>query len=54
MLRELPKIKYKGKLYYIDKRLQELRYMIYGHLPEFIPINSKKGKRILKYGIKIA
>jgi hypothetical protein len=43
-MRQLPV--YKG--YTIDFRLQELRKIEFGKLPEFIPFRSKKGQKLLK------
>lgn len=43
-MRQLPV--YKG--YTIDFRLREIRKIIFGQIPEFIPFNSKKGQRLFK------
>ena len=43
----LRKIKYKNKIYIIDYRLREFRFIEYGKMPEFIPFDSELGIKLL-------
>jgi len=43
----LKRIKYKNKIYTIDYRLKEFRFIKYGKIPEFIPFNSELGIKLL-------
>jgi len=43
----LKQIKYKNKIYTVDYRLKELRFIEYGKMPEFIPFDSKLGIELL-------
>jgi len=43
----LKKIKYKNKIYTIDCRLREFRFIEYGKMPEFIPFSSELGIKLL-------
>jgi len=43
----LKQIKYKNKIYTIDYRLKEFRFIEYGKMPEFIPFNSELGIKLL-------
>jgi len=43
----LKRIKYKNKVYTVDYRLREFRFIEYGKMPEFIPFNSELGIRLL-------
>jgi hypothetical protein len=43
----LKQIKYKNRIYTVDYRLKEFRFMEYGEMPEFIPFNSKLGIKLL-------
>lgn len=47
-MRQLPI--YKG--YTIDFRLKELRKIIFGKIPEYIPFTSKKGRKLLTQFLK--
>jgi hypothetical protein len=44
---ELSTIKFGNKIYSIDPRLKEFRYIRYGDKMEFIPFSSRKGKRMI-------
>lgn len=46
----LPQIKYRNKIYTVDHRLNEIRYIVYGKLPEFYQINSIIGQEIIENG----
>ena len=43
----LKQIKYKNKIYAVDYRLKEFRFMEYGEIPEFIPFESELGIKLL-------
>jgi hypothetical protein len=43
----LKKIKYKNKIYTVDYRLREFRFIEYGKMLEFIPFDSEMGIRLL-------
>jgi len=43
----LKRIKYKNKVYTVDYRLREFRFIEYGKMPEFIPFNSELGIKLL-------
>jgi len=43
----LKQIKYKNKVYTVDYRLKEFRFIEYGEMPEFIPFNSEFGTKLL-------
>ena len=43
----LKQIKYKNKIYTVDYRLREFRFIEYGKMPEFIPFNSELGIKLL-------
>jgi len=43
----LKRIKYKNKVYTVDYRLKEFRFIEYGKMPEFIPFNSELGIKLL-------
>ena len=46
-MKELETTIYKDKMYTIDYRLGEIRFMEFGELPKFIPIDSELGQLIL-------
>ena len=43
----LKHIKYKKKIYTVDYRLREFRFIEYGKMPEFILFDSKLGIKLL-------
>jgi len=43
----LKRIKYKNKIYTVDYRLEEFRFIEYGKIPEFIPFDSELGIELL-------
>lgn len=43
----LKKVKYKNKVYTVDYRLKEFRFVEYGKMLEFIPFDSELGKKLL-------
>lgn len=43
----LTQIKYKNKVYTVDYRLKEFRFIEYREMPEFIPFNSELGIKLL-------
>lgn len=43
----LKQIKYKNKIYTVDCRLGEFRFIEYGKMPEFIPFDSELGIKLL-------
>jgi len=43
----LKRIKYKNKIYTVDYRLKEFRFIEYGKMPEFIPFDSELGIKLL-------
>jgi len=43
----LKQIKYKGKVYTVDCRLEEFIFIEYGKIPEFIPFGSELGIKLL-------
>jgi len=43
----LKQIKYKNKIYTVDYRLREFRFIEYGKMPEFIPFDSELGIELL-------
>ena len=36
------------KVWTVDPRLQEFRYMVYGQMPEFVPFDSERGAELLR------
>ena len=44
----LKQIKYKNKIYVVDYRLREFRFIEYGKMLEFIPFDSELGIRLLR------
>jgi hypothetical protein len=44
----LPTFVYEGKIYTVDDRLREFRHIVYGEIPEYVPFDSPKGRRMLK------
>lgn len=44
----LKQIKYKNKIYTVDYRLREFRFIEFGKMPEFIPFDSELGIRLLR------
>jgi len=44
----LKQIKYKNKIYAVDYRLREFRFIEYGKMPEFIPFDNELGIRLLR------
>jgi hypothetical protein len=48
MARKLPSFEYDRKLWAVDFRLREFRFMVFGEMPEFVPFDSKKGKKLLE------
>ena len=51
MIRKLPKIPWKGKIYTFDYRLSELRQIQQGKYPRFIHLNNIENER-LQYAIE--
>jgi hypothetical protein len=47
MMITLPTIRYRGKEYTVDERLQEFRHIKFGEPLEFIPFASKKGSALM-------
>jgi len=45
---ELSTIKFGDKIYTIDPRLREFRFIKYGKKMEFIQFNSPKGQKMLR------
>ncbi len=43
----LKQIKYKNKIYTVDYRLREFRFIEYGEMPKFIPFDSELGIKLL-------
>jgi len=43
----LKQIKYNNKIYTVDYRLREFRFIQYGKKPEFISFDSKLGIKLL-------
>ena len=43
----LKQIEYKNKIYTVDYRLREFRFIEYGKMPEFNPFNSELGIKLL-------
>jgi len=43
----LKKVKYKNKVYTVDYRLKEFRFVEYGKMLEFIPFDSELGIKLL-------
>jgi len=43
----LKSVKYKDKIYTVDYRLKEFRFIEYGKMPEFIPFDSELGIKLL-------
>jgi len=43
----LKQIEYKNKIYTVDYRLREFRFIEFGKIPEFIPFDSKLGIKLL-------
>ncbi len=43
----LKQIKYKSKIYTVDYRLEEFRFIEYGKMPEFIQFDSELGIELL-------
>jgi hypothetical protein len=43
----LKQIKYKNKIYTVDYRLREFRFIEYKKMPEFIPFESELGIKLL-------
>jgi len=43
----LKQIRYKNKIYTVDYRLKEFRFIEYGKIPEFIPFSSELGIKLL-------
>lgn len=48
MANKLPSFEYEGKLWTVDFRLREFRFMVYGEMPEFVPFDSEKGTELLR------
>lgn len=47
MVRRLPTFEYQGKTWTIDERLGELRHLVYGEMPQFVPFDSDLGLKLL-------
>jgi len=43
----IEKVKYKNKVYTVDYRLKEFRFVEYGKMLEFIPFDSELGIKLL-------
>lgn len=48
MARKLPSFEYGGKLWTVDPRLKEFRFIVHGEMPEFVPFDSDKGMKLLE------
>ena len=48
MVRKLPTVQFDEREYTMDERLQEFRYLVLEEMPEFVPFNSEKGRRIME------
>jgi hypothetical protein len=46
--RKLPTFVHEGKVWTVDIRLREFRFVEYGELPEFIPFESEEGEKMLR------
>ncbi|HEV2120611.1 MAG TPA: hypothetical protein VGS11_10995 [Candidatus Bathyarchaeia archaeon] len=46
--RRLPTFDHEGKVWTIDFRLREFRFIVFGRLPEFVPFDSEEGQRMLR------
>ena len=46
--RRLPTFVYRGEEWTIDPHLREIRHLIYGETPEFVPFESRRGRELLR------
>ena len=46
--RRLPAFDYEGESFTVDFRLRELRHLVLGETPEFVPFESKRGRELLR------
>jgi len=49
MPRKLPSFIHKGKVWTVDPRLREFRFIVYGEMLEFVPFESEKGLELLGF-----
>jgi hypothetical protein len=45
--RELPTFAHLGKVWTVDLRLKEFRFVVFGEMPEFVPFDSEEGGLLL-------
>jgi hypothetical protein len=46
--RRLEAFVFEGKVWTVDPRLREFRFLEYGKLPEFVPFDSERGAELLR------
>jgi hypothetical protein len=46
--RRLPTFIHKGKVWTIDERFREFRFIVYGERPEFVPFDNKEGLELIE------
>jgi hypothetical protein len=46
--RRLPTFEYNGKLWTVDSRLREFRFVVLGEIPEFVSFDSPAGFELLE------
>lgn len=44
----LPTFTYKGEVFTVDFRLREIRHLVLGETPEFVPFESARGRILLR------
>ena len=44
----LPSFVYKGEEWTVDLRLREIRHLVLGETPEFVPFESRRGRELLR------
>jgi len=44
----LPSFVYKGEEWTVDPRLREIRHLVLGETPEFVPFESRRGRELLR------
>ena len=47
MARKLPSFEYDWRLWTIDFRLREFRFLVFGESPEFVTFESERGRELL-------
>lgn len=45
---KLGTFEYKGKVWTVDPRLQEFRFIQYGEVPEYLSFDSEEGRTLMK------